>query len=217
MQNNENRRDFLKAASAFAIAMPFLSNCALAGGNSNDDLELILKNADRSGANWSGAKDAPRDLRAGMILADSAEKGERLSISGRVFENDGITPASSILLYAYHTDIKGIYGKNGEHAHGRFRGWALTDSNGAYSIDTIKPASYPNTTIAAHIHMTLTGAKFKEDWIDSILFEGDRYISDREREKAGNKGGFNPIVRQERRSDGVIHAERDIKLLKEWS
>lgn len=65
--------------------------------------------------------------------------------------------------------------------------------------------------------MTLTGAKFKEDWIDSNLFEGDKFISTREREKAGKKGGFNPILTFEKNSDGVLYGTRDIKLLEEWS
>jgi len=58
-------------------------------------------------------------------------------------------------------------------------------------INTIKPAPYPNRTEAAHIHMTLTGKNFREDSIDAILFEGDKFITARERTEAGKRGGFN--------------------------
>jgi protocatechuate 3,4-dioxygenase beta subunit len=108
----------------------------------------------------------------------------------------------------------GIYGRDGEHKHGRFRGWMLTDRQGRYEFRSIRPASYPNTTISAHVHMTLTGTNFREDSVDSILFEGDRFITARERSEAGRKGGFNPILKLEKGADGVLRGVRDIQL---WS
>ncbi|MDM7923990.1 MAG: hypothetical protein QUS14_16985, partial [Pyrinomonadaceae bacterium] len=64
--------------------------------------------------------------------------------------------------------------------------------------------------IAAHIHMTVTTADQKEDWIDSILFEGDRFITKRERES--RKGGFNPILTLEKNAAGIYTGSRDIQL-----
>ena len=90
----------------------------------------------------------------------------------------------------------------------------LTDKQGRYEFRSIRPASYPNTTFAAHVHMTLTGRAFKEDWIDSILFEGDKFISRRERETAGEKGGFNPILQLEKGADGILRGVRNIQLIK---
>ena len=135
-------------------------------------------------------------------------------ISGTVYQPDGKTPAPNILIYLYHTDMYGIYGKKGEHKDGKFRGWMLTDTNGKYRFRSIKPAPYPNTTSAAHVHMTLTGKRVREDWIDSILFEGDRFISQREREKAGKRGGFYPILKLEKGVDGILRGTRDIQLMK---
>lgn len=218
MQNQENRRDFLKRVSTVALAMPFLANCASAQKTAEaSDLELIKKNAIQGDCNWCGAKDFPADVGWRSVLAKDGEKGEPLVVSGTVFLPDGKTPAPNTLIYAYHTDTEGIYGKDGEPLHGRFRGWMLTDEQGRYEIRSIKPASYPNSTIAAHIHMTLTGATFKEDWIDSVLFEGDKFISIREREKAGKKGGFNPILTFEKKSDGTLYGIRDIQLPKDWT
>ncbi len=217
MKYKENRRDFLKRVSAFALAIPFLSDCANAQKSEKpNDLTLIKKNANQTNCNWCGAKDVPDDVAWKAKLAKENEKGEPMIISGTVYLPDGKTPAPNILIYAYHTDIEGIYGRGNEPQHGRFRGWMLTDEKGRYEISSIKPASYPNTTFAAHIHMTLTGKNFKEDSIDSVLFEGDKFISAREREKAGKKGGFNPIVQLEKRPDGILYAVRDIQLEKSW-
>ena len=133
-------------------------------------------------------------------------------ISGTIFKADGKTVAPNTLVYFYHTDMYGIYGRTGEHKHGKFRGWMLTDARGRYEFRSIRPASYPNSTQSQHVHMTLTGTNFREDWIDSILFEGDRFLTMRERENAGKKGGFNPIVTMEKTSTGIYSARRDIQL-----
>ena len=169
----QNRREFLRKVSLTTLSIPILGSCASGQTRSSSDVGRIKNNADRSGAIWSGAKDAPNDVTSYSKLANENENGERLIISGTVFMHDGKAPAPNILIYAYHTDIKGIYGKGNEPTHGRFRGWMLTDSKGRYEIDTIKPGPYPTGGTPAHIHYTLTGISFKEDWVDSVLFKGD--------------------------------------------
>jgi protocatechuate 3,4-dioxygenase beta subunit len=147
-------------------------------------------------------------------LSEKSDKDVPLIISGTVFEPDGKTPAPNVLIYFYHTDSEGYYGKGAKPVHGHFRGWLLTDAQGRYEFSTIKPASYPNQTFAAHIHMTVTGKNFREDWLDSILFEGDKFISVRERSQAGRKGGFNPILPLEKNANGILHGIRNIQLPK---
>lgn len=182
-----------------------------AQGTGNDLRQALLRNAitDPS-CSWCGAKDMPGNIGPSALIASKPERGERIAIRGTVYGKDGKTPNANALIYAYHTDIHGIYGRGNEHKHGRFRGWMLTDANGKYSFETILPASYPNSTIAKHIHMTVTTVKRKEDWIDSILFEGDRFITARERVIA--KGGFNSILSLVRGQDGVLTGVRDILL-----
>ncbi len=215
-QATENRREFLKRASLAAVAFPLLLNCQsdTLAQKSDDVLSLIKKNAVQTNGEWNGAKDAPKDVSWRTVLSKDADKGEKMLISGTVFETDGKTPAPNVLIYLYHTDIEGYYGRNGEHRHGRYRGWLLTDAKGKYEFQTIKPAPYPENRFAAHIHTTITTKTLKEDWIDNYLFEGDRLISSRERETAGKKGGFNPILKLEKDTGGIWRATRDIQL---WS
>jgi len=214
-QQTENRRDFFKRASMAAIAFPFLISCktdTLAQKTVNE-LSLIKKNANTSPeVNWCGAIDAPDDVSWKTALSKKSEKDELMIISGTVFQPDGKTLAPNVLIYFYHTDSNGYYGRgNGEVRHGHFRGWMLTDKQGRYEFSTIKPAPYPNRTEAAHIHMTLTGKNFKEDSIDSILFEGDKFITAQERNPS--KGGFNPILKLEKGADGILRGVRDIQLI----
>jgi protocatechuate 3,4-dioxygenase, beta subunit len=210
----ENRREFIKRASLAALALPLLINCksdSLAQ-KAESELSLIKKNALASGGEWSGAIDAPETIRWKTVLAKETDRGEPLLISGTIFQSDGKTPAPGVLIYLYHTDMEGIYGRGGEHRHGRYRGWMLTDGRGRFEFRTIKPASYPNSTVSSHIHMTLTGKSFREDWVDSILFEGDRYITAQERRRLPQRGGFNPILQLEKGADGILRGTRDIRL-----
>jgi len=216
-QKAENRRAFLRRASLAAVAFPFLLNCksdTLAQKSGDDILSRLKKNAKPAGVEGMGAIDAPKDISWRAVLSQDADKNEKMLISGTVFQPDGKTPAPNVLIYLYHTDAQGYYGRNGEHKHGRYRGWLLTDEKGSYEFLTIKPAPYPENRFAAHIHTTLTTGNMREDWIDSYLFEGDPLISDRERETAGKRGGFNPILKLEKGANGIWQARRDIQLWK---
>lgn len=216
-QISENRRQFLKRAAIGAAAFPFLVNCGkstLAQKTEGlDVLNEIKENAIQDTKDeWWGARNAPDEVRWKTKLVEEKDEGDRLLISGTIYKSDGRTPAPNVLIYFYHTDIRGLYGRNGQHRHGRFRGWMLTDHQGRYSLFTIKPASYPDTTNPAHIHMTLTGVDFKEDWVDSILFKGDPFITARQRKI--ERGGFDPILKLEKDSENILRGTRDIQLEK---
>jgi hypothetical protein len=212
----KTRRDFLKQASMAAFALPLLAGCKGETLASNMDdsglLAKIRKNAQPAGAGGMGAIDFPADVSWRTVMASAQDEGEAMLIAGTVYQTDGKTPAPNTLIYLYHTDMYGIYGRAGQPKHGKFRGWMLTDAKGRYEFRSIRPASYPNTTFAAHVHMTVTTTETKEDWVDSILFEGDRFITARDREEAGRRGGFQPIVRLIKGTGGIVQATRDIQL-----
>ena len=211
----ESRRDFLRNAS-LAIALPLVFGCrGDSSAQAKDDslLAAIKKNAKQDPADsYWGARSAPPDVSWRTKLATSDDPGDRILISGTVYKPDGKAVAANTLIYLYHTDVHGIYGRKekGEHRHGRHRGWMLTDQKGRYEFESILPASYPDSTIAKHIHMTLTTIDMKEEAPDVILFEGDKFLTDNDRKV--DRGGFNPVLKMVKGSDGVLRGTRDIKL-----
>lgn len=219
-RTNENRRKFLRRMSLAAFALPVLLSCeneTLAQRSNKDILDAMRKNAAApKDCNWCGAaREAPDDVSWKAVLADQNDRGEPLVISGTLFESDGRTPAPNVLIYAYHTDAKGFYGRGkGDHPHGKHHGWMLTDAKGRYEFRTIKPAPYPILDTPAHIHYTLTGVNFREYWIDDVWFEGDEIITPEiKRKQLSGRGGFNPILKLEKGADGIWRGVRDIKLM----
>lgn len=213
---NETRRVFLKNALITVAALPLISSCrstTLAVEPKPGILETLRKNAQPRGATAMGAIEVPDSVSWRTAFPITRDDGEPMIISGTVYKADGKTPAPNTLIYFYHTDKYGIYGRTGEPPHGRFRGWMLTDSKGRYEFSSIRPASYPNSTQSQHVHMTVTTLERREDWIDSILFEGDRFITERERGWSGKRGGFNPIITVTTGKDGIQRGVRDIQLM----
>ena len=215
-QQFKSRRDFLKVASMAAIAFPFTVTCkrAALGQNTETVLSLIKKNAAPSGTEARGAIDAPDNISWKTALSKKSDKDQPMIISGTIFQPDGKTPAPNVLIYFYHTDSEGYYGRRSEVRDGHFRGWMLTDASGRYEFSSIKPAPYPSRTDAAHVHMTVTGLNFPEDSINTILFEGDPLIKEHERNSAGKWGEFIPILKLEKGADGILRGTRNFKLWK---
>lgn len=136
---------------------------------------------------------APAKLDHVMQISPTGEKGERMRISGIIYEKDGKTPARNALLYAYHTDNSGYYSKAGNETgvqkwHGRLHAWLMTNDSGRYEINSIRPAPYPNRTIPAHIHAAVKTADGRMQWIDDIVFKDDKLVNKDYIEKYGSKG-----------------------------
>jgi len=139
----------------------------------------------------------------------------KLKISGRVFQKDGKTPASDVILYIYQTDRRGIYPKLGDEKgwarrHGFIRGWVKTDAQGKYAFFTFRPAAYPDGTEAEHIHLTVKEPGKNEYYLDDFLFEDDPKLSLAKRQKLENRGGSGILKLM---SGGeILEAKRDIIL-----
>lgn len=102
-------------------------------------------------------------------------EGQRVTLKGKVFRSDCITPLKNALVEIWHANSKGEYDNETEKFHQRAR-W-LTNANGEYSFTTILPGKYKNGELyrPAHIHYRVSEANSKE-LISQIYFQGDPHI-----------------------------------------
>lgn len=129
------------------------------------------------------------------------QNGQKILITGIVYQIDGKTPASNVLIYYYHTNTDGKYiHKPGEsrsmspnelgQTHGYIRGWVKTDSLGKYFIYTVRPGVYPTKDAPAHIHVTIKEPNdINEYYIDDFVFDDDKLVNTSYRTKMENRCG----------------------------
>ncbi len=159
-----------------------------------------------------GSCQAPAIMRPQATIAPTSEAGERLRVSGHVYEADGVTPAPDVVLFLYHTDAAGLYNQPNDPLNPRLYGWVRADRTGGYQFDTIRPAPYPSHTGPAHIHVHVFGPDRPEWFIDEFRFADDPLLPGRDRALPAELGRFSPVVTLTRGPDGVWTGVRDIKL-----
>jgi protocatechuate 3,4-dioxygenase, beta subunit len=155
------------------------------------------------------------DLSWSDTLPDFNEAGPKLLLRGTVYLPDSKTPAPGVVVYAYHTDQKGIYAKKGSETgwgkrHGYIRGWVKTNNQGQYQFYTLKPAPYPGREAPAHIHITVKEPDKNEYWIDEVLFADDPLLTAANRNNTENRGGSGIVQLQ--KANSMLMATRDIIL-----
>jgi protocatechuate 3,4-dioxygenase beta subunit len=156
------------------------------------------------------------DLTSSAVIPPAGEPGDRLTLTGRVVEPDGRTPAAGVIVYAYHTNAEGVYPTRGDERgwarrHGYLRGWVATDERGEYRFETIRPAPYPGRSDPAHIHIIVKEPDRREYWIDEVVFADDPLVDARYRARAQDRGGSG-IVTPNRDAAETWLVRRDIVL-----
>lgn len=160
----------------------------------------------------------PATLDSKTRIAAAGEPGERMVVSGRVVDSDG-KPRAGVIVYAYHTDANGIYPRPAKSLgpaadrHGRLRGWARTGEEGDYAFETIRPASYPDRRIPAHVHMHVIEPGCATYYIDEIQFTDDPLLTPRERgQHSDQRGGTGLATPVREDAKGPWRVTRDIRL-----
>lgn len=150
------------------------------------------------------------------------EEGQKILLTGTVFQPDGKTPASGVVIYYYQTNTEGRYiHKPGEkrsmppnalgQTHGYIRGWVKTDSNGRYFIYTVRPGAYPGGDVPAHIHATIKEPNdINEYYIDDFVFDDDKLLTFSYRKKMENRCGSG--VLRLIKKDSLFIGERNMYL-----
>ena len=157
----------------------------------------------------------PKELSSRARIGARGEPGEPLTLSGRVLGTDGKARAN-VIVYAYQTDANGIYPppekslSRWADRHGRLRGWAVSDADGGYTFDTIRPASYPGQSVPQHIHMHVIERGCATYYIDEVVFTDDPLL--KQRQGLEDRAGSGVTTPKRDPASGVWQVVRDIHL-----
>jgi len=120
----------------------------------------------------------PKKISTEHISVGWTEGKQKLILTGKVFNLDGKTPASEVIIYYWHTDDNGLYASDNQtpkqaKEHGKLRGWVKSDKSGNYTIKTSRPAAYPNDNIPQHIHLSIKEPDITNEYYADLYFDDD--------------------------------------------
>src|SRR5262245_3962565 len=154
-------------------------------------------------------------LSSSVQLVAADEPGAPLILTGLVLAPDGATPLAGVPLRFYQTDDTGYYrrgplGLELGQARARLAAWLITDEQGRFVVETIRPAGYPGERDPAHVHVDLRAAGYPRQE-HTLYFEGDSRLTDELREavRRDGRGAVLALVADEQgvlRCDWVLHA-----------
>ena len=157
-----HRRYFLAALSAPAfvtVLRPFVTFA--------QDREFVR-------AVEAAQRDRPAALATTARIAPASEPGEPLIMHGRAVAEDGTSPITGAVVFAYQTDRDGLYNKPGSPPHSwRLKGWVQTGPDGAFEFATIRPGGYPGSAIPQHIHLQIFLPDGRRYWAEELRFADD--------------------------------------------
>ncbi len=115
-----------------------------------------------------------------VTMVTDKEQGAQTTVKGKLLSADK-TPLANTLVYVYQTDHRGWYADDkphveqneGDRGHARLFGYLRTNAQGEFELKTIRPASYPNSTLPQHIHFEAFSNNGRSLIITELLFDDD--------------------------------------------
>jgi len=116
---------------------------------------------------------------APLHITTTKEPGNTTTVKVKLVSQQAAMP--NTLVYVYQTDHRGWYSADkphveqneGDRGHARLFGYVRTNSNGEFELKTIRPASYPNSTLPQHIHLEAFNDAGRSLIITELLFDDD--------------------------------------------
>lgn len=204
----KDRRQFLKNTALGSILVgagaPSLKSKSK---NSKEILECDHTTQDYYGAGPFYTENPP--MINENLLAATSEPGERMIISGRVINLDCNEFIPETIVDVWHANAAGGYDNSGYN----LRGYTMTNAQGFYLFETVKPGKYLNGNKfrPSHIHYKITPPGFPQ-LTTQLYFEGDTDIPTDAAASidSGQFDASNRIIPLETNSDGILEGNFDI-------
>lgn len=207
----------------FAFLFSSLTGC---NGQSNSNKDMAPDTTSNVGGDFENREftyyGIPKIISATDTSSGWHQNGQKLLLTGIVYQIDGKTPVPNVLLYYYQTNTDGKYLHKVEEkrsmppnelgqTHGYIRGWVKTDSLGRYFIYTVRPGVYPTKDAPAHVHITVKEPNdINEYYIDDFVFDDDKLANTAYRNKMENRCGSGVLRLVQK--DNLFIGERNLIL-----
>ena len=117
------------------------------------------------------------DTRSISCIAGKGAKGERMSLTFRLLDGDGL-PVPDAMIELWQADSEGNYKDEGTSADGTFSGFGrlATSEAGSCAFETVRPGRVPgpwNTLQAPHINVSVFARGLLKRLSTRVYFTGD--------------------------------------------
>jgi len=208
LDKQNNRRQFLKNTSLAALSLGILPNTTKGQQDQHKNASECEPTTLDSYGQGPFYTENPPTIEANQ-LASEAETGKRIIISGRIFNLNCGEYIPNTVVDIWHANDAGQYDNQGFN----LRGKTISNEQGFYVFETIKPGKYLNGNQyrPAHIHFKITPPDF-DTLTTQLYFEGDTDIP-ADAAASANSGQFdatNRIIPLTENSDGKLEGTWDI-------
>lgn len=153
------------------------------------------------------------DLSSVDTIADFNSKENKLKLYGTIYQSDGITPASDVILYIEQADEDGEFKMEGEEDSKviKYRTMVKTDENGNYTIFTFIPGNDRRYNQMQELFPMIKEAGKEEYEIPGLLFDGDPLLSKGCRKRMAKSNTLDRILKPQMK-DGMLIVQKNIIL-----
>jgi protocatechuate 3,4-dioxygenase beta subunit len=174
MKNKDSRRQFLRNTSLAALSLGILPSIAKTTVPLKPNFPVLCDESTEDAYGQGPFYTANAPAIQNDILANSNEVGTRLILSGQVLNLACSQAIPNTEIDIWHANDAGEYDNSGYN----LRGKAVSNSQGFYVFETIKPGLYLNgaTYRPSHFHFKITPPNFPT-LITQLYFAGDPHIA----------------------------------------
>lgn len=146
-------------------------------------------------------------------VPDYETKSEKLKISGTIFESDGVTPASNVILYIDQADETGDFDvrKVDDKKYVHHRAWVKTDEDGRYTFFTFIPGNDRRYNQLQQLFPVVKEPSKNAYELAAFLFDADPLLTNRCRKRLVKKGDPSRILSPKKEKDLFV-VEKNIIL-----
>ena len=146
-------------------------------------------------------------------IPEYGSKIEKLKIHGTIYQSDGVTPASDVILYIEQADENGDFDmrKENDEKYVYHSGTIKTDANGQYTFFTFVPGNDRRYKQLSQLFPAVKEPSKPAYFLPTLLFDSDPLLTKKCRKRMAKKDDLSRILKP-KTVNGLLVVEKDIVL-----